>query len=199
MSAAPHDFRMSVEAYLALDNASTDARYEYLDGRVLMMSGGSLQHSFISNNIVAFFVQVLRGSRCKIFNSDARVRLNETHYVYPDATISCSDRPQMNIQTIGEPIVVFEVLSPSTEAFDRGEKLRSYRACPSLQAVLLISQDQPVIDVVLRQSADIWTVKDYHSDDEIVLDAIGVTLPVAEIYREITFEASPPKNEVIPS
>jgi Uma2 family endonuclease len=187
MSAARQEFRMSVEEYLALDNASPNTRYEYLDGRVLMMSGGSTQHSFISANIISFFIQALRGSTCKIFTSDARVRLNETQYVYPDATISCSDRPLVNSQTIAEPAIIFEVLSPGTEAYERGNKLRSYRACPSLQTVLLISQDQPVVDVVQRQSTGIWTIDTYLLGDQIILDTVGVTLPVEEIYREVEF------------
>jgi Uma2 family endonuclease len=189
MSAAPEAFRMSVEAYLALDNASPQTRYEYLDGRVLMMSGGSLQHAFISANVIGFFNQALRGSSCRTYTSDARVKLTESHYVYPDATVSCTSRPDVKAQTITEPTVIVEVLSPGTEAYDRGRKLESYRACPSLQSVLLISQDRPAIDVYRRRSADIWTVQTYYLDDAITLEAIPVTLPVAEVYYDITFAA----------
>jgi Uma2 family endonuclease len=189
MSAASEEFRMSVEAYFALDNASPQKRYEYLDGRVLMMSGGSLDHALISANVIGTLIQTLRGLPCRVFTSDARVKLSDACYVYPDATVSCSARHAPGTQTMTEPTVIVEVLSPGTEAYDRGLKLQRYRACSSLQAVLLIAQDRPAVDVYRRQSADIWTIQTYHLDDEIVLDAIGVTLPVAEIYREITFPA----------
>ncbi len=189
MSAAPHDFHMSVKAYLALDNASTDARYEYLDGRIYMMSGGSRNHALISANVIITLGQSLRGTSCRVFTSDARVMLSDSRYVYPDVSVSCARQSETDLQTVTDPTVIVEVLSPSTEVYDRGPKLRSYRDCPSLQAVLLISQDQPVVDVYRRQSANIWTVQTYYLDDEIVLDAIGATLPVAEIYREIVFPA----------
>jgi Uma2 family endonuclease len=189
MSVAPEEFRMSVEAYLALDNASPQTRYEYLDGQVLMMSGGSAEHALISANVITSLNRTLGDSPCLVFTSDARVKLSDARYVYPDVTVSCTTPLPQGTQSLTEPIVIVEVLSPSTEVYDRGEKLLSYRACPTLQAVLLISQNRPIVEVYRRQSADIWTVQTYTMDDTFPLDAISVTLSVAEIYRRVPFPA----------
>jgi Uma2 family endonuclease len=198
MNAAPETFRMSVKAYLALDNASPQTRYEYLNGRVMMMSGETRRHALMSANVIITLGQSLRGSSCRVFTSDARVMLSDARYVYPDVSVSCAAQSDTDLQTVTEPTVIVEVLSPSTEVYDRGLKLRRYRECPSLQAVLLISQEQPVVEVYRRQSADIWTIQTYYMDDIIGIETIGATLPVAEIYRDITFPPEPEELEETP-
>src|SRR5579875_1748295 len=174
MSAASEESRMSVESYFALEAANPQTRYEYLDGRVLMMSGGSTEHGLISGNVITLLNQGLRDVSCMVFTSDVRVMLNDSRYVYPDVSVVCAEPLPRQSQTVTAPTVVVEVLSPGTEAYDRGVKLESYRACPSLQAVLLIAQDRPAVDVYIRRSVDIWMVQTYHLDDEIILDCIGV-------------------------
>ena len=187
MSAAPDKHTMSTSAYLALEAANPDIRYEYLDGRITMMSGGSLNHSRISLNIGAYLLGALRGSSCQAFNSDARVKLNNDRYVYPDITVSCSTAADDVTQNITEPVLVVEVLSPGTAAYDRGEKLRGYRECPSIMIILLVAQDEPHVEAYFRHSQELWDVHIYGSEDVIALTALGVTLPVAEIYRQVSF------------
>lgn len=187
MSAAPEEHLMSVEAYLALEAASPQARYEFLDGRVLMMSGGSRQHAMISANIITALNQALRASSCIVFTSDARVKLNDNRYVYPDVAVSCAPQSTTDLQSVTEPMLVAEVLSPAPEAYDRGQKLKSYRDCPTIETIMLISQDEPFVEVYRRQSADFWTLQTYRNATEIVLDSINVTIPLSEIYFRIAF------------
>ena len=189
MSAARQEHPMSVAEYFALENANIDVRYEYLDGQIFMMSGGSVNHAAISANIIAFLLQALREASCLVLTSDARVKLNDARYVYPDVTVKCGSQLQNEAQHVTEPTVVVEVLSPGTEAYDRGRKLRDYRTCPSLMSIILVAQDQAAIDVYRRQSADIWTVQTYGITENIVLESLNVQIPVAEVYRRITFVA----------
>lgn len=129
----------------------------------------------------------LRESSCLVFSSDARVKLSESRYVYPDVTIRCAPQLPEDPQSVDDPTLVIEVLSPGTAAYDRGQKLQNYRECLAVTTILLVAQDRPFVDVYRRQTADIWTVQTYGYDDQILLNDIQIPLPVAEIYRHITF------------
>jgi len=187
MSASPDKHTMSTNAYLALETANPDIRYEYLDGQIMMMSDRSRNHSGISTDITIFLGTALRGGSCRVFNSDGRVKLNDDRYVYPDVTVSCAQQNQDDPQNITEPVLVVEVLSPGTAAYDRGQKLRDYCARPSIMVILLVAQDEPYVEAYFRHSQELWDVHIYGSEDVIALTALGVTLPVAEIYRQVSF------------
>jgi Uma2 family endonuclease len=187
------EHRMSVQAYFDLEDSDPDTRYEYLDGNVVMMSGGSLNHSLIQTNSIGFIVQALRDSPCRVFSSDARVKLSATRYVYPDVTISCAQ--QDNQRSVVEPNLVIEVMSPSTAGYDSGLKLRYYRKCSSITTILLVELDMPSVEVYRRQSSNTWTITIYDLDSQIILDALDVTIPVAEIYRNVTFTPTPEDSE----
>ncbi len=189
------DRRMSVQAYFDLENSTPDTRFEYLDGEIVMMAGGSRNHSHIQANAIGFLSQALRDSSCIVFSSDARVKLNATRYVYPDLTISCAQQPDDDQQSVADPTLVMEVLSPSTVAYDRGMKVFNYRKCPSIMTILLVEQDMPSVEVYRRQSPDIWTIQSYGPDGQIALETFGVTMPVSEIYRAITFPPTPEEGE----
>src|SRR5436190_1513984 len=124
---------MSVEDYLILNRNSKDIRYEYLAGDVRMLAGGSPDHSIIIANLTSAIKGPLKGSQCRVYNSDVQLKLTEKRYVYPNITISCDERDRNQKETIHYPIVVVEVLSPSTEAIDRGKKAAYYRACPTIK------------------------------------------------------------------
>jgi Uma2 family endonuclease len=183
MSAARHEHPLSVAEYFALDDGSPDSRYEYLDGRIFMMSGDSRNHARISANII----QALGATPCAVFTSAARVTLNAKRYVYPDVSISCAKQAADDTQNVTDPTLVIEVLSPNTAAYDRGEKLQRYRECASLTTIILVDQDQPIVEVFRRQSVDIWTIQTFGLADCTPLDDIGMALPVAAIYRNIAF------------
>ena len=122
MVAERHRLLMSVEEYLELDRNSQDTRYEFIDGVVKMLAGGTTNHSRICVNIVSLLHETLRGKSCQVFNSDLRVSISGSRYVYPDASVSCDPRDLENEGDIlYSPLIIFEVLSPSTEARDRGK------------------------------------------------------------------------------
>src|SRR5258708_23183418 len=116
---------MSVEEYFELEENRPDTRYEYLDGYVYMMSGGSANEATISGNIYGILRSLLRGGECRDYNSDMKVRVSEKRYLHPDVTVSCDSRDRGTTDLIRSPRVVIEVLSPGTEARDRGRKLQS--------------------------------------------------------------------------
>ena len=187
MVAQPHRCLMSVEEYLALDRASLDARYEYIDGYVIMMAGGTLDHSTISINLTSLLRTLLRGSSCRVYNSDARVRLVETRYVFPDATISCDERDRGRGDIIEFPRVVFEVLSPGTEAYDRGKKFIYYRSCPTIEEYVLIDTRQQAVDVYRRATETLWTLHLFGAGDIIELASLGLSFPIGSLYENVTF------------
>ncbi len=189
------DHRMSVQAYFDLENSTPDTRFEYIDGEIMMMSGGSRNHGLIAMNTGGFLSQTLHDSPCRVFGSDVRVKLSASRYVYPDLTISCAQQPDDDKQSISEPTLVMEILSPSTVAYDRGMKLFNYRKCPSITTILLVEQDMPLIEVYRRQSPNTWTITTYGLDDQIVLDAFDVTIAASEIYHTITFPPVPAEDE----
>ena len=120
--ALSHDPWMSIEEYLQLDRSSIERRYEYIDGYVTMLAGGTLDHASISANIISILRRSLRGSTCRVFTSDARVRLSKTRFVYPDASVSCDEHDRGQSDNVQSPRLVVEVLSPGTEGYDRGRK-----------------------------------------------------------------------------
>ncbi|MGH2494243.1 MAG: Uma2 family endonuclease [Ktedonobacteraceae bacterium] len=186
MVAQPYRTLMSVEDYLVLDRDSIEARYEYIDGYAYMMSGGTLNHSTICINITSLLRNLLRHSSCRVYNSDARVRLSALRYVYPDATISCDEHDQGTGDTIHFPRLIIEVLSPSTEAYDRGQKFIYYRTCPTIMEYVLVDTQRQAVDVYRRASANLWTLHLFSSGDQIDLTSINVSFPIAAFYEGVT-------------
>jgi Uma2 family endonuclease len=190
MAADPQRLFLSVEEYLELDRKSLDARYEYIDGVVTMLAGGTTNHSRISINVVSLLQAALRGSRCEVFNSDLRVSISSKRYVLPDASVSCEPedlRGENDI--IYSPCVIVEVLSPSTEATDRGRKFRYYQSCSSIQEYVLISTQEQAVDVYRRASDNLWTLHPFGPGDEIELKSIDVSIPLEALYENVTVPA----------
>jgi len=176
-----------VEEYLHLDRASAEIRYEYIDGRVMMLADGTLNHATIAANIIITLGNLLRGSPCRIFTSDARVRLSEQRYVYPDATVSCDMQDRGTADIVQFPRLVVEVLSPSTEAYDRGRKLAYYRGCPSIQEYMLVDTQLQSIELFCRQKEALWSYLVFNIGDTVELASIDVQFPLAAIYEDVAF------------
>lgn len=185
--ALSHETSMSVEDYLALDRESIETRYEYIDGYVTMLAGGTLDHATIGANSISILRRLLRGSPCRVFTSDARVRLSKNRYVYPDVSVSCDEQDRGQSDRIQSPRLVIEVLSPATEAYDRGRKAAFYRECPTIQEYVLVDTQQPTVEVYRREKNDFWLLKTFHIDDEIELVHLGTHFPVSAIYEDIIF------------
>lgn len=179
--------RMSLEDYLALVERDPEHAYEYLDGRVYMMTGGSPDHSIIGSNLTGLVQALLRGRRCIIYNSDVYVQLSELYRVCPDVTVSCDVRDRGAQEVIRYPCLVAEVLSPTTEARDRGQKSLQYRSCPSIQEYLLISAEFSLVEVFRREKQEFWSLYTLGPKDTIELTSLNLRFPVAELYHNTSF------------
>ena len=183
---APYE-RMSLEDYLALVERDPEHAYEYLDGRVYMMTGGSPDHSIIGSNLNGLLQAFLRGRRCIVYHSEVSVHLSEHYRVCPDVTVSCDPRDRGAQEVIRYPSLVAEVLSPTTEARDRGQKSLQYRSCPSIQEYLLISSEFPLVEVFRRERQEFWSLYTLGLDDTIELTSLNLGFPVAELYHNTSF------------
>ncbi len=174
--------RMSLEEYLALVEQDPEHAYEYLDGRVYMMTGGSPDHAIIGSNLIGLLQVFLSGRRCIVYTSDVYVQLSEQYRVCPDVTVSCDPRDRGAQEVICYPSLVAEILSPTTEARDRGQKSLQYRSCPSIQEYLLISSEFPLVEVFRREKQGFWSLYTLGLDESIELSSLDLRVPVAELY-----------------
>src|SRR5438128_6275251 len=182
---------MSLEEYLTLVEHDPEHAYEYLDGRVYMMTGGSPDHSIIGSNLNGLLQAFLRGRRCIVYNSDVYLQLSEHYRVCPDVTVSCDPRDRGAQEVIRYPSVVAEVLSPTTEARDRGQKSLQYRSCPSIQEYLLISSEFLLIEVFRREKHGFWTLHTLGPNDIIELNSLGISFTFAEVNQNTSITESP--------
>lgn len=192
-----HSFykRMSVEEYLELNRTSQDARYEYVDGYAYMLAGGTRYHSLICSNINYELKLRLRNSSCQVYTSDAAVQIASRRYFYPDISVSCDVRDtDSEGDMLHYPRLIVEVLSDSTEGYDRGQKFDYYRACPTLQEYMLVSVQRPSIQVYRRATDILWTLYPVKSGDLVELASLGVTIPFDAIYQNVKFE-TPSEDE----
>ncbi len=187
MVAQPHRSRMSVEEYLTLERTNTEIHYEFIDGHVYMLAGGTADHSIISANIIRELSLALRGSPCRVYTSDMKVRISEQRYVYPDVSVSCDPRDRGSIEALQYPRLIVEVLSPSTEAYDRGKKFSYYRACLTIEEYILVDTQQQAIDFYRREQETFWKLSPLGSDDRVKIQSLGISFPVTAIYENIMF------------
>lgn len=172
--------------YVALE-AESDVKHEYVNGEVFAMAGGTLEHSRIAANIILELGAQLRGRPCVVYTSDARVRVRATGLAtYPDASIVCGsiERDPEDANTLTNPVVLVEVLSDGTEAYDRGEKFAHYQRIPSLREYLLVSQHGKRIDHYLRNDDGTWTFRAVEPPGGVRLPSIGCELALDAVYRD---------------
>src|SRR6266699_2254723 len=179
--------RISLEEYFTLLEKDSEHGYEYLDGRVYMMTGGTPDHSIIGSNMNGILRDHLRDSRCIVYNSDVYLQLSEHNRVCPDVTVSCDPRDRGAREVIRYPSLVVEVLSPTTEARDRGQKSLQYRSSPSIQEYVLISSEIPLVEVFRREKQGFWSLYTLAIDDTIELTSLDLRFPVADIYQNSSF------------
>ena len=182
------DRYLTPEEYFAWEEQQLE-KHELIDGYVYMMSGGTQNHSAIAINFLLLITPHLRGSRCNVFNSDLKVKiLNSSNYTYPDLSVTCDDRDRENAIYITYPCLIIEVLSNSTEAYDRGKKFEKYRRNPNLIDYVLVSSEEIAIDIYHRNDAREWMILSYRSGDRVELKSIDLSLPIEQFYEEIVFE-----------
>jgi Uma2 family endonuclease len=193
--AEPHD-RVSVEEYLAFERRS-EGRHEYLDGEVFAMTGASRYHNRLAANIAGILYSQLRGGPCELYIADMRVRVAATGlYAYPDLAVVCGEPrfDDAHLDTLVNPTLIFEILSPSTEAADRGTKFAHYRRIDSLAEVVLIAQDRVAVEHYSRRLPPPeggWHLRDAaRLDDRLSLPSIGCELPLADLYERVFRETA---------
>jgi len=190
MSARAIPAPLSVDDYLAGELVSA-VRHEYLGGAVHAMSGGSNQHGEIAANAVVALGAGLRGKPCRVLTGDTKVRIdlpNQTRFYYPDAFVVC-DRSAKHLLFQDHPVIVVEVLSPSTRRLDLTEKRDAYLTVPSLRVLLLVETDAPHVWANRRQPDGTFATEIHSGLDSIIpLPEVDTALPLADLYDRITFE-----------
>lgn len=188
MSALPQR-RYTPQEYLAMDRRS-DHRSEYVHGEILAMAGASREHNRITLNIGAALTGRLRGGPCEPFTSDLRVKGQRTgSYLFPDVVAGCAplEFEDDSLDILLNPSVIMEVLSPTTEAGDRGWKFAHYRQLPTLRDFVMLSQYQPLVEHYARRD-DVWVLTEPRGlEAALPLPSLGCVLPLAVIYERIEF------------
>jgi Uma2 family endonuclease len=189
MVAASEDYpNLTPTEYLEWEEKQ-ELRHEYIYGEVYAMTGGTLNHSKIAMNFAYILMSHLRGTRCQVFNSDAKVEVWESNlYFYPDLSVTCDDRDRTNTKFLSHPCLVVEVLSPTTEAYDRGKKFSFYRRSTSLQEYILVSSEQISVEIYRKNERNKWELTAYNSGDEIELESIDLKFPIEQLFEDVTFE-----------
>ena len=187
MSAQPQSF-LTAQDYLVWERQQ-ETRHEYFDGQIFAMTGASRAHNVLCANVLASLHGQLRGKPCEIYANDMRVKVSETGmYTYPDVVVACGE-PRFEdqaVDTLLNPVLIIEVLSDSTERYDRGAKFAHYRSLPSLQEYLLISQTECRAEQYNRQPGNHWLLMEYQDlGDCIKLNSLASLLRLSEMYERI--------------
>jgi Uma2 family endonuclease len=181
--------KLSVEEYLALDRVA-EIKSEYYDGEIFPVLAVTFEHSRVTANTVYRFSERLHGKPCRVMNSPIRLRVGPTKFVYPDILVICG-KPAMTDDvndTLTNPKVIVEILSPSTADYDYGGKFALYRTLPTFEEYLLIAQDEPRIEAFRKTPDGRWILSSYVGlEATIRVESLEIDLPLAEIY----FEAAP--------
>lgn len=186
--------KYTLEEYLELDKNSEE-RYEYFDGEVFAMAGGSRNHARLGMDIGSLFSQKLKGRNCEAFNSEMRVKVPAAlPYRYPDVSVVCGEaiiEEFSGQEMLVNPVLIVEVLSPSTAAYDLKDKFTAYQSIESFREYLVVSQDRPHVIQHIRQSEGRWLRIDIEGlDAEVTLESINVTLSLRDIYERVKFDAA---------
>lgn len=184
MGEAAEKIVYSYAEYLAAEEKS-DVKHEWLNGEIFCMAGGTEEHARLALNMGAELRAALKGKPCKVYSSDLRVKVEETGLcTYPDVSVACGhvETAADDRHALINPIVLVEVLSESSEAYDRGEKFSHYRRIPSLQEYVLVSQKSKRLEVFRRGPEGGWILFDARPGESLVLASLGVSISVDEVY-----------------
>ena len=183
--------KISVEEYLELERSS-EVKHEYENGELREMPGGTKEHSAIGRNIIAHLYFQLEGSTCEVYNSDLRVLVEKAGlYTYPDVSVVCGEAmfEDAKQDSLLNPTVLFEVLSKSTENYDRGKKFQHYQMLPSLLDYVLVAQDEYRVEHFTRQEEG-WFLRVYVGlEASVTLPSLGCTLTLSDIYKKINLDS----------
>ncbi|WP_245706955.1 Uma2 family endonuclease [Thiothrix caldifontis] len=175
--------------YLEFD-ASSPEKHQFFDGQIFAMAGGTFNHSAIGLNVATTLRNLLRGKPCQPMNSDMRIHTPSGLDTYPDISVFCNAPELMdNDRTLLNPVVIIEVLSPSTRSYDRGDKFWHYRSIAGLQDYVLIDSETIHVEHHHRQQRDEWLLHEYRKlDDTLHLESLGLTLTLAVFYEDVMLQ-----------
>ncbi|MDJ0515755.1 MAG: Uma2 family endonuclease [Trichodesmium sp. MO_231.B1] len=186
---------MTPEEYLEWE-AKQEFRHEYVDGEILAMTGGSLPHNDIALNFYTALRSHVRQRGCRVNVSDAKVQdAKNSCYFYPDLVISCNPDDLKSRDFIKHPKVIIEILSPSTEKYDRGNKFKYYRQFPSLQEYVLVDSESISVEIYQRGEGKIWHYCAYTEEESITLSSIEFTSAIEVLYEGVNFETDTIEEE----
>lgn len=191
MVASQYLSRMTLQQYLEWE-PTQELRYEYVNGQVFAMTGGTIPHNTIAVNLVTALKSHLRGGPCQVFVADVKVGISaDGPFHYPDVLVSCDERDQDAIQVIQYPCLIVEVLSPSTEAYDRGGKFAHYRQLTTLQEYVLIEAEKIGVECFRRTSnGRQWEFQTYSVGEEVELESVDFRCPMELLYEGVRFSQS---------
>lgn len=187
MVASQNSNYLSPEEYLQLEEKS-EIKHEYRQGDVYAMAGASNVHVLITVNVCTMLRNYLRGRGCLPYMADTKVRIESIDiYYYPDIAVTCDRRDREFSNFLRHPCLIVEVLSPTTEAFDRGDKFADYRHLESLQEYVLISQTRIQVDCFRRNDQGQWVLYPYHAGDTIHLTSVDFSCAIEDLYEDVDF------------
>ena len=184
MRADPAYRKITADEFLAID-FGTDKKFELEDGVIVMMTGGTVAHSWVQANILTWLRQKLRGTGCRPFGSDMAVRVSETELRYPDISVYCDHEPLERVaerRALDDPRVVVEVLSPSTTMIDQGTKLEGYKRIASVRTIAFVDPINEMCRTVERQAEIGWIDHIFSGSSGIVIPSLSLTIPHDEIF-----------------
>jgi Uma2 family endonuclease len=193
MVALPDRILMSAEEYLIWE-PTQELRYEYWDGEVVAMTGGTRNHNRISLNFSKLLDDALAERSCEVYIVDVKVQVEPGQkYFYPDVVVTCDAR-DTDPQLVQFPCLIIEVLSPSTEAIDRGKKFAKYRQFSTLQEYVLVQVEQPSVEVFRCNEQGKWVLSEYNSQEILRLESVNVEIAIADLYHQVQFETETTEN-----
>ncbi|MBC7880895.1 MAG: Uma2 family endonuclease [Anaerolineae bacterium] len=188
MIATPQDPYFSPDEYLQIEEKSP-IKHEYVNGRLYAMVGASQAHNTIAGNLLTVLRSHIRGSGCRVFVSDMKVRIEQRNcYYYPDVVVSCDQRDQETPISLRFPRLIIEILSDSTEAFDRGDKFQDYQTIESLQEYVLISSKRQLVQCFRRNEEGLWVLESYTEDPgTFQLSSLNFSSRLEVLYEDVAF------------
>ena len=178
--------RMTPEEFFAWEKTQ-ETRYEYVNGDVIAMAGGTIAHNDLAVSLVLRLAPHVKSRGCRINVADVKVQIRR-RYRYPDVVVTCDDRDKRAINLFQYPKVIVEVLSPSTESTDRGKKWREYQSIDTLQEYVLVSPNEVAIEVYRRRSDGIWEYVTYEAGSQFHLESLEFACAIEEIYESVVLD-----------
>lgn len=175
----------SADDFLAWDATQTE-RHEFVGGEVFAMAGGEDRHASVSLAVASSLRSHLKGSRCRVYMNDVKLQVAAANaFFYPDVFVTCSERDAANRHVKQEPLLVVEVLSPSTAAYDRGDKFASYRLCPTLAEYAVIDIDRRAVDLFRKNAEGLWVLHPLVGNATLTLASVDHALALGELFADL--------------